>query len=44
MRVIGMSGNEQQRKANVRLALILATVALVFAVGFVAKIALLGPN
>ncbi len=39
-----MSGNEQQRKANVRLALILATVALVFAVGFVAKIALLGPN
>lgn len=39
-----MSGNEQQRKANLRLALILATVALVFAVGFVAKIALLGPN
>ena len=39
-----MSGNEQQRKANLRLALILVTVALVFAVGFVAKIALLGPN
>jgi hypothetical protein len=28
---------DKQRKANVRLALILATVALVFAVGFVAK-------
>ncbi len=39
-----MSGSEQQRKSNVRLALILATVALVFAVGFAAKIALLGPN
>ena len=31
-----------QRKANVRLALILASVAVLFAVGFVAKIALLG--
>jgi hypothetical protein len=31
-----------QRKANVRLALILASVAALFAVGFVAKIALLG--
>jgi hypothetical protein len=31
---------EEQRKSNVRLALILASVALVFAVGFVAKIAL----
>ena len=31
---------EQQRKSNVRLALILASVALVFALGFVAKIAL----
>ena len=27
----------KQRKANLRLALILATVALVFAVGFVVK-------
>jgi hypothetical protein len=35
---------EQQRKANVRLALILATVAAVFAVGFVAKIWLMGPK
>lgn len=33
---------EEQRKSNVRLALILASVALAFAVGFVAKIALLG--
>jgi len=31
-----------KRKSNVRLALILASVALVFALGFVAKIALLG--
>jgi hypothetical protein len=33
---------EEQRKSNVRLAWILASVALVFALGFVAKIALLG--
>jgi hypothetical protein len=39
-----MALDAQQRKANWRLALILATVALVFAVGFVAKIALLGPK
>ncbi|MFM7025894.1 MAG: cytochrome oxidase small assembly protein [Limnohabitans sp.] len=31
---------EEQRKSNVRLALILASVALAFAVGFMAKIAL----
>ena len=29
---------EQQRKANLRLGLILASVALVFALGFVAKL------
>jgi hypothetical protein len=34
--------NERQRKANLRLALILASIALVFFVGFVAKTALLG--
>ena len=34
--------SEQQRKANFRLALILATVAVVFAVGFVLKIVLMG--
>jgi len=34
---------ESQRKANVRLALILASLALVFAVGFVAKVWWLGP-
>ena len=35
-------GSSTQRKANLRLALILASVAALFAVGFVAKIALLG--
>jgi hypothetical protein len=34
----------RQRKANLRLALILASMAAVFAVGFVAKFVLLGPN
>jgi hypothetical protein len=33
---------EEQRKRNLRLALILASIALVFFVGFVAKVALLG--
>jgi len=32
----------QQRKRNVRLGLILASVALVFMVGFMAKIILVG--
>jgi hypothetical protein len=30
--------SEQQRKANLRLGLILASVALAFALGFVAKL------
>lgn len=34
----------RQRRANVRLALILLSVAAIFALGFVAKIALVGPN
>ncbi len=34
--------SDQQRKANRRLGFILASVAVVFAVGFVAKIVLLG--
>ena len=34
-----MALTERQRKANLRLALILASVAVVFAIGFVAKIA-----
>jgi hypothetical protein len=34
--------DERQRKANLRLALILATVALAFALGFVAKFVLFG--
>jgi hypothetical protein len=33
---------EEQRKANRRLALILASVALMFGVGFMAKIILTG--
>ncbi len=37
-----MALNEQQRKANVRLGLILASVAVMFAIGFVTKIVLLG--
>ncbi|MCY7316620.1 MAG: cytochrome oxidase small assembly protein [Rubrivivax sp.] len=38
-----MVQNQQQRKANRRLALILATIAALFALGFFAKIALMGP-
>ena len=34
--------DEQQRKKNLRLALILASVALVFFLGFLAKMALQG--
>lgn len=37
-----MAIDERQRKANLRLALILASVALVFAAGFVVKIAFFG--
>jgi hypothetical protein len=38
-----MATSPEQRKANLRLALILATVAIVFGVGFVAKIVWMGP-
>jgi hypothetical protein len=37
-----MPQTEQQRKANLRLALILASVALLFGLGFVAKMVWLG--
>ncbi len=37
-----MALSEQQRKANLRLALILASVAAIFAAGFVVKIVTLG--
>jgi hypothetical protein len=37
-----MAPNPEQRKKNLRLALTLATIAVVFALGFVAKIVLLG--
>jgi hypothetical protein len=37
-----MSGSTEQRKANTRLGLILASVAVVFFLGFLAKIVLLG--
>jgi hypothetical protein len=36
--------DDRRRKANIRLGLILASMALVFALGFVAKIALYGPH
>ena len=34
--------SDEQRRANLRLALILASVAVVFAIGFVAKVWWLG--
>ena len=37
-----MATSPEQRRANVRLALILASVAAAFALGFVAKIAWFG--
>lgn len=37
-----MADNDEQRKKNLRLALILASVAAVFFLGFVAKMALMG--
>ncbi len=37
-----MALNAQQRKANLKLGLILASVAIIFAVGFVTKIVLFG--
>ena len=37
-----MADDEAKRRANRRLGLILASVAAAFALGFVAKIALLG--
>ena len=37
-----MALTPQQRKANLRLALILASVAAVFVIGFVAKMVWLG--
>ena len=37
-----MADDDVQRKSNRRLGLILASVAAAFALGFVAKIALLG--
>ena len=37
-----MALSEQQRKANLKLGLILASVALVFLVGFVTKIVFFG--
>ena len=37
-----MSKDEDRKKSNLRLALILASIALVFFLGFIAKMALLG--
>ncbi len=39
-----MTPKDAQRKANVRLALILASVAVMFLIGFVIKITTMGPN
>ncbi|MDO9091486.1 MAG: cytochrome oxidase small assembly protein [Rubrivivax sp.] len=39
-----MSPKDTQRKANLRLALILASVAAMFLLGFVVKITSMGPN
>jgi hypothetical protein len=39
-----MTITAQQRKANLRLALILATIAVCLGVGFVLKVALVGVN
>ncbi len=39
-----MRQTPEQRRANLRLALILASVALVLGLGFVAKIALTGSH
>jgi hypothetical protein len=37
-----MAQTEEQRRANRRLGLILASVAVVFALGFIAKIVFMG--
>ena len=37
-----MSGDDDRKKANLRLALILASIVAAFFVGFVAKMVLLG--
>lgn len=37
-----MAPSSEQRKANVRLSLILATVALAFAIGFVVRLVYFG--
>ena len=39
-----MALTPQQRKANLRLALILASVAAIFAIGFVTKMVLLSSH
>jgi hypothetical protein len=39
-----MALDDRQRRANLRLGLILASVAAVFALGFVAKIMLMASN
>lgn len=37
-----MPGDDDRKKANLRLALILASIAIAFFVGFIAKMALFG--
>jgi hypothetical protein len=37
-----MTPEDERKKANLRLAIVLASIAVVFFIGFVAKIALFG--
>lgn len=37
-----MTPEEERKKANLRMALVLGSIALVFFIGFIAKIALFG--
>ncbi len=37
-----MAGDQPQRKANLKLALVLASIAVAFFVGFIAKSAIFG--
>jgi heme/copper-type cytochrome/quinol oxidase subunit 3 len=40
--VAAMKTTDQQRKANLKMAIVLASVAIVFGVGFVTKVVLFG--
>ena len=42
MKVQAMAQTPEQKKGNVRMALVLASIVAVFFIGFIAKMALLG--